>query len=187
MKPIMNGKIYDHLIDGWNVSWESKDQYRHWCRQVKDDKWDTLLVIMFNPGSLSGGGSNLSKDTTLRILREVTGSAKLNSFIVNLFDYASPSTQDLFNNWHLRDSSDLIFNNLNKKEFSAFILAYGNYENWGEQDDAIKERASLVLLALSDLKEIILPKNKSGTPKHPMSWQRQKLKPQISIILQKNI
>ena len=47
--------------------------------------------------------------------------------------------------------------------------------------------ASLVLLALSDLKEIILPKNKSGTPKHPMSWQRQKLKPQISIILQKNI
>jgi hypothetical protein len=184
--PLLNGTVYSHQIDGWTVSWESKKTYRHWCHQVKDLTWRNLLVIMFNPGSLSGDGSNLSKDTTLRILREVGQAANQNTFIVNLFDYASPSPENLFNNWHLRDSDALIFYKLKSINLSSFILAYGDYENWGRQNQAIKERALLAQNAVSHLHEIALPKNNSGTPKHPMTWQRQKLKPYIAELLVAN-
>ena len=34
-------------------------------------------------------------------------------------------------------------------------------------------------LRCSNLPEIVLPRNNSGTPKHPISWQREKLKPDI--------
>jgi hypothetical protein len=186
MPPLLNGTVYSHQIDGWSVSWESNESYRHWCHQVKAPSWKNLLVIMFNPGSLSGNGSNLSKDTTLRILREVCGNAKFNPFIVNLFDFASPSPDELFNSWQKRDGQNLIYPELRNIEFSALVSAYGDYENWGIQDIAIKERINFAKESLKYIKEIPLPKNKSGTPKHPMTWQRQKLKPQITELLSKN-
>ena len=181
--PIMNGNVYEHAIDGWRVSWESSGQHRHWCRQVKDESWKTLLVVMFNPGSLSGGGVGLSKDLTLRILREVTGGAELNSFVINLYDYADPKVQNLFNNWSLRDGSHLIYDYLNLKDFCGFIMAYGDYQNWGQQNESIKERILLVKKSLSELKQIDLKPNSSGTPKHPVTWQRQKYKPEFIRIL----
>ena len=80
---------------------------------------------------ISCNGENLKKDTTLRILREVCEQAKLNPFIINLFDYASPSPDDLFENWSEKDAETLIFDKLNNINFKAYITAYGDYENWG--------------------------------------------------------
>jgi hypothetical protein len=184
MDSLVNGKVYSHELDGWVVSWESSGAYRHWCHQIKNPEWNSLLVVMFNPGSLSGDGSNLYKDTTLRILREVCGEAKLNSYVVNLFDYASPSPQNLFDNWLHKDPQKLVFGELPISIFNGYICAYGDYENWGQRDSEIMERQVLVKGHLESLNEIVLPKNNSGTPKHPMVWQRQKLKPEISALLQ---
>ena len=183
MNPVLNGKVYSHELDGWLVSWESESEYRHWCHQTNDGSTENLLVVMFNPGSLSGDGKNLRKDTTLRILREVCRPAGFNPFIVNLFDYASPSPGELFSNWEKRDGGGLIYPSLGGVKFSAFIMAYGDYENRGERDNEIKERIALVKSIFSGVRETILPKNSSGTPKHPMTWQRQKLKPTISKLL----
>ena len=77
---------------------------------------------------ISCNGENLKKDTTLRILREVCEQAKLNPFIINLFDYASPSPDDLFENWSEKDAETLIFDKLNNINFKAYITAYGDYE-----------------------------------------------------------
>jgi len=109
MNQIIKGKVYSHELDGWLVSWESESEYRHWCHQTNENFVENLLVVMFNPGSLSGDGKNLRKDTTLRILREVCGPAGVNPFVVNLFDYASPSPDELFSNWEKRDGCGLIF------------------------------------------------------------------------------
>jgi len=179
----MNGNVYTHQLDDWSISWESKNLYRHWCHQIRNKDWGNILVVMFNPGSLSGNGENLKKDTTLRILREVCGQAKLNPFIINLFDYASPSPDDLFENWNEKDAETLIFDKLKNVNFKAYITAYGDYENWGLKDNEIKDRALLIHSTFSNIQEIILPKNKSGSPKHPMIWQRQKLKPVIIKLL----
>lgn len=138
---------------------------------------------MFNLGSLSGDGSNLSKDTTLRILREVCGAAKLNPYILNLFDYASPSPDELFSNWCQKDATQLVFDRVPLSIFNSYTLAYGDYENLGQRDSEIKNRQDLVHHHLKQLSEIVLPKNNSGTPKHPMVWQRQKIKSDISALL----
>jgi hypothetical protein len=185
--PLLNGEIYSHTVNEWSVSWESSLGYRHWCHQIKNPTWANLLVIMFNPGSLSGDGSNLSKDTTLRILREVCGDANLNPFIVNLFDLASPSPIYVFDNWQKRDAEALVFDKLPLEAFKYFILAYGDYENLGRQDDDIRMRQIALLERIKSITEIELPKNKSGTPKHPMIWQRQKIKHQITSILRQSM
>lgn len=183
MQSINNGQVYEQSVDGWDVSWESNGIYRHWCHQIKNNEWDNLLVVMFNPGSLSGSGSNLRKDTTLRILRNVCAPARLNPYIVNLFDYASPSTNSLFNNWHIRDSDSLIFDKLELSKFRAFVMAYGNYENRSDHGQDIRVRVELIRVALGGLQEIILPKNSEGTPKHPMRWQREKTIPKMASLL----
>lgn len=183
MSPLLNGNVFSHELDGWLVSWESESYYRHWCYQTHDGLTENLLVVMFNPGSLSGDGKNLRKDTTLRILREVCKPAGFNPFVVNLFDYASPSSDELFLNWEQRDGRGLIYEKLGGVKFSAFIMAYGNYENRGERGNEIKERIALVRSFVSGIREITLPKNITGTPKHPMVWQRQKLKADISKLL----
>lgn len=182
-KSLLAGECYFHELNDWQISWESDGNYRHWCHQAKEGFKKNLLVVMFNPGSLSHDGANLRKDTTLRILREVCEPAKLNPFIVNLFDFANPSANMLFANWEKRDGTSLIFNKLETIKFSAYISAYGDYENSCEYDTEIKNRIALVKSNLLGIREIILPLNKSGTPKHPMTWQRQKLKSEISQLL----
>jgi hypothetical protein len=183
MQSSLNGTVFSHILDGWDISWESSGVYRHWCHQIKSEFWPNLLVIMFNPGSLSGDGKNLRRDTTLRILREVCDSGQINPFVTNLFDYASPSPSDLFVNWNKRDAECLVFDLIGHLNFAGYIMAYGDYENCGQRDQEIKDRSKLVRTKLVHLKEISLPKNKSGTPKHPMIWQRQNLKPEIVNIL----
>ncbi|CAN7411107.1 DUF1643 domain-containing protein [Duganella sp. LjRoot269] len=183
MKSLLGGEIYSYDLDGWCVEWESTTDYRHWCQQSKTGFEENLLVVMFNPGSLNSDGRNLRRDTTLRILREVCEPISVNIFVVNLFDFASPAPDELFANWPKRDSHELVFAKLRSMKFSAIIRAYGDYENRGERDAEIKERISFVNSIFSNLKEIALPKNSSGTPKHPMIWQRQMLKPEISALL----
>lgn len=187
MKSLLGGEIYSYDLDGWCVEWESATDYRHWCQQSKTGFEENLLVVMFNPGSLNGDGRNLRRDTTLRILREVCEPIGVNIFVVNLFDFARPAPDELFTNWSKRDSHDLVFAKLQDMKFSAFISAYGDYENRGQRDTEIKERISFVNYIFSGVKEITLPKNSSGTPKHPMSWQRQRLKPEITALLAKGM
>ncbi|WP_159069480.1 DUF1643 domain-containing protein [Neisseria subflava] len=186
MNPIMGGNIYSATLDGWEISWESQKEYRHWCIQKKSNNNRTLLVIMFNPGSLSGDGRNLSGDTTLRILREVCGNAGFNQVILNLFDYANPQTAPLFSNWEKRDlNSNLIFEHLSEFKYDNYIMAYGSYQSDLLYEKDILERINLIQNMLKKDKEIELPRNQNGTPKHPTVWQRQKLKPDITRILSK--
>lgn len=178
----MNGKVYHAELDGWNISWESQGEYRHWCIQHKPKNTKTLLVIMFNPGSLNADGKNLSRDTTLRILREVCGEAGFNQIILNLFDYADPKSEGLFVNWDKKDSENLVFDRISEFEYDYYIMAYGSYEFGGMYGDEIRNRIKLIQSLLRN-KEILLPRNTNGTPKHPTVWQRQKLKPEIIQIL----
>ena len=187
MKSLMGGKIYSVLLDDWEISWESQKEYRHWCIQKKTDNKKTLLVIMFNPGSLSGDGKNLSRDTTLRVLREVCGNAGFNQLILNLFDYANPKTAPLFSNWEKRDlNSNLIFEHLSEFKYDNYIMAYGSYQSNPSYEKDISERINLIQNILEKDKEIKLPRNQNGTPKHPKVWQHQKLKPDITEILSKH-
>lgn len=187
MNPIMGGNIYSATLDGWEISWESQKEYRHWCIQEKPDNKKTLLAIMFNPGSLSGDGKNLSRDTTLRILREVCGDAGFNQIILNLFDYANPQTAPLFSNWEKRDlNGSLIFNHLSEFKYDNYIMAYGSYQTDPSYANDILERINLIQSILAKDKEIKLPTNQNGTPKHPTVWQRQKLKSDITEILSKH-
>lgn len=183
MQAIMNGKVYKHIISDWEVSRESYGEYRHWCYQYHKNNTKTLLVIMFNPGSLSGDGSNLTQDTTLRILREVCGQAQFNTWVINLFDYADPNAEGIFENWHKRDreNSPLIYEYLDKFPYDNYIFAYGGFG--GEFQDQINARISMIKSLLPKDKEILLIKNQNGTPKHPIVWQRQKLKPSIIELL----
>lgn len=180
---VIEREVYQYALGSWTVSWESDGKYRQWCHQRHSDFQEDLLVVMFNPGSLCADATKLQRDTTLRILREVCEPVRVNPYVVNLFNFATPSPDELFANWSQRDSDELPFLNLKGKKFAAFIMAYGDYENRGERSMEIKERISLARAALSHLVEIVLPKNVSGSPKHPITWQRQRLKLAISSIL----
>ena len=179
----LQGQLFKRSIDGWEVSWLSEGTYRHWCRQILKPEWPTLLVLMFNPGSLSGSGAGLPRDTTLRILREVGSAAGFNIYVINLFDYASPRPSDLFDNWARRDGRRLHYTELALDQFTAYVSAYGNYLGWVAWRSDIDARVREVQAALANLPEIALPKNGNGTPKHPMVWQRQKLKPTIASLI----
>lgn len=185
MRSLMNGDVYQSEVDGWTISWESKDEYRHWCIQGRPENAKNLLVIMFNPGSLNKDGKNLSRDTTLRILREVCGNAGFNQIILNLFDYSDPDSEGLFANWDKRDSEQLVFNKISEFKYDYYIMAYGSYQ-FGIYGDEIKERIAYIR-SLIQGQEIVLPKNADGTPKHPKVWQMQKLKGSITQILSQYI
>ncbi|MCL6100242.1 MAG: DUF1643 domain-containing protein [Bacteroidetes bacterium] len=185
MKQILNGKVYAHQVGKWIISWESDGNYRHWCYQKHPSNNKDVLVVMLNPGSLSGDGKNLTKDTTLRILREVFGDTGCNPFIVNLFDLATPSTAEFFKNWENRDSKLLVYSKLKEKNYCGIIYAYGDYEQVEDQGLDILKRIKLVRGILNYLPEINLPKNNSGSPKHPILWQRQKIKAEIKTLIKK--
>lgn len=183
MNSILDGKVYSYQLEEWCVAWESKGEYRHWCSQSHPRNDKVVIVVMLNPGSLSGDGRNLTKDTTLRILREVFYGSGFNPFVINLFDLATPSPDDLFDNWKKRDSNSLIYSAIRGKDFSGILYAYGDYEHSDEYGPEILTRIRLVRDNFSHLTEIVLPKNQNGTPKHPIMWQRQKIKLQIESIL----
>ena len=64
-------------------------------------------------------------------------------------------------------------------------MAYGSYQSDPLYEKDILERINLIQNMLKKDKEIKLPRNQNGTPKHPTIWQRQKLKPDITGILSK--
>ena len=180
---LLNGTVYTREVDGWSISWESNGAYRHWCFQQHPANDRTILVVMLNPGSLQGDGKDLTKDTTLRILREVFETTGLNPFIINLFDLATPSPKELFSNWGKRDSDKLIYENIKHEHFSGILYAYGDYGVADVDYPEIADRIGLVKRNFKRLPEVELPQNIDGTPKHPMGWQRQKMKPQIKTII----
>jgi hypothetical protein len=180
-KALLEGTIYSSSeIDGWTVTWEGDEHYRHWCLQEKHGQEKSqILVVMLNPGSLRGGGENLRKDTTLRILRNVFSPSKYCCLVVNLFDFAG-QPKDFFGNWGLRDkNSQLVYNSLlNAFHVKGAIFAYGDYENEVKEKISIgiKSRIYLVRETLSQRRIPIIdsPKNLSGTPMHPRVWQIKK-------------
>ncbi len=172
---MLQGLISTKDYDGWQIDWEHLDSYRFWCKQSHPSNSKVAAIVMLNPGSLSGNGANLSKDTTLRILRELFKETSYNPFIINLFNLATPKPNILFERWEERDHKEFHITSLPQKEFAAVMYAYGDYENRKNYSLDIKERISEIQTYLSDIPEIVVPKNKSGTPKHPIPIQHQSL------------
>jgi hypothetical protein len=183
MESILRGTIYTHTLDNWEISWKSEGEYRHWCFQKHPQNSSLALVVMLNPGSLSRDGKNLKKDATLRILREVFNNTGLNPFIINLFDYATPSPKQLFQDWFKKDSNDFVYSHIKYLGFKGVVFAYGDYERIQDYGHEIKRRVNLIRAEFSSIPQIEVPLNKNGTPMHPMSWQRRKLKGAINQII----
>jgi hypothetical protein len=173
MSSIMGGTVFCHHIDGWDVAWESSGEYRHWCRQTRRTHSESVLAVLMNPGSLSGDGSNLRRDTTLRILRVVGQRASINWVIVNLFDLATPKPGELHVRWRHRDSNALVFEVLDLQDVPFVLFAHGNVGAEHEADS--RSRITTVRSAFAPLREIHIPRTKAGHPVHPMNWQRQRL------------
>jgi len=185
-KLLLNGNFKSKEIDNWSVSWETYGNYRHWCRQYKtinlSDK--DILIIMFNPGSLTGNGERLGSDTTLRILRTVFENLQYNCLVTNLFDYSTTKPADLISEkWQEidREGIPLIYERLNYDKIVAYMFAYGNYETWeGVERNCITKRVKLIKNFLTGIPEIKYIENKDSlTPKHPYTWQTEKLIPTV--------
>ena len=161
MEALLGGSIFHRSIDGWQVSWESRGDYRHWCIQEKPSHSSRLLVVMKNPGSLRGDGADLTRDTTLRILRNVGDKLALNQLVVNFFDYAATKLQTLHDNrasaivigqgWFIRS---LI-------QCRSVLFAYGNFDVDHYSD--YSARISLIRRTFKSLPEIRgIPTTKAG-------------------------
>lgn len=176
---VEGAEIYNKNLSGWSICWECEGPYRHWCLQEQENKADIALIVMFNPGSLRGDGKYIKKDTTLRILREVFDKTGFSPLVVNLFDFSTTSTAELFSNWCRKDSETLIYSRLDFTVIKAVLYAYGDYQNGSTEGPDIVRRIEYVKQCFSDIPEIIVSKNKSGTPKHPLAWQRERLKSRV--------
>ncbi len=171
-----NAKLYSKYLDNWKISWESEGQYRHWCLQQYICHTSIILVVMFNPGSLSRDGRDLKKDTTLRILREVFEESQFSPLIVNLYDYSTSSPAVFFSHWNKRDSTTSIYSRLDYSKIKGVLSDYGDYQFKSIKGLDIEERIGFVKKHLENIPEVVSPKNKTQSPKHPLSWQREKLK-----------
>jgi hypothetical protein len=177
MTSILGGAVFQHQIDGWELSWESAGPYRHWCRLTRPGHRETILVEMKNPGSLSRDGSNLRKDTTLRILRVVGEQASVNWLVVNLFDFAAAKPAELHENWPARDAGALVFDKLNLHELQFALFAHGDVPRDYKTD--YEGRIATIRAAFQSLPRIATPTTKTGQPGHPTNWQRQLRIPEV--------
>ncbi|MCX7874897.1 MAG: DUF1643 domain-containing protein [Melioribacteraceae bacterium] len=150
--------------------WESNDNYRHWCLQKHPQNKKLVLVVLFNPGSLSFDGANLSKDTTLRILRYAFINSGLNPLVINLFDYATPKRHLLFANWDLRDYKLLVYEKLLSFDIYGILYAFGNIDEDKKYMGLIESRIQKIKSIYSNVPEI----NLSIKSKHPIRWQIEK-------------
>jgi len=179
--PLLGGVIHCRELDGWDIRWEADGTYRHWCSQVRRDNFNGrfIAVCLFNPGSLSGDGTNLRRDTTLRILRDVFSSTAYGCIVLNLFDRATPKPSELFSTWSERDkaNSRLIYD-LVSNLIVASIPAYGDYENHPDPTKAHEIRSRITVLKTwrAGFASIESPRNDNGTPMHVMRWQIKGLK-----------
>jgi hypothetical protein len=173
----MGGEIFARDLDGWHVSWESAGAHRHWCVQRKPGHRERIVVVLKNPGSLSGDGRDLRRDTTLRILRRVGEAVRADWLIVNLFDYAAPDPRDLHANWLRRDRRSLVFPRLDLRGARFLVVAHGDFGV--DHARAFAARAAFVRKALAPLREIAIPRTKAGNGVHPINWQRLRLLPRV--------
>jgi len=170
-----NGTIYSKSLGSWSISWESSEDYRFWCLQEHPSNSRIVAIVMLNPGSLSGAGENLNQDTTLRVLRDFFEGTSFNPYVINLFNLATPKPHVLFEKWERRDHPSFSYQELPIARFSAVMYAYGNYENGDDYPTQIQERIAAVRDVLHGIPEIAVPRNQSGTPKHPLTAQQQGL------------
>jgi Protein of unknown function (DUF1643) len=176
-KPKLGGTVFQHTLADWEIAWESNGDYRHWCIQERHSHSKSIVIVMKNPGSLSGDGANLKKDTTLRILRIVGESTGVNWLVLNLFDCATPKPQELHDNWDRRDSEKLIYPYIRKSDYRFIMFAHGDLDAVRRTD--YTERVTLVRKSFASLCDIPIPTTKSGNPVHPMNWQRGKFIDQV--------
>ena len=128
MKALLGGTVLRKEIDGWRVSWESSDHYRHWCLQQRRGHPDRGIVVMKNPGSLSRDGVGLRRDTTLRILRRVGEAVRVDWLVLNLFDFAAPRLRDFHTNWHRRNAPGSVYTRIDLRKYDFVIFAHGDFQ-----------------------------------------------------------
>lgn len=174
---LLGGKVFEHSIDGWLVTWESRGPYRHWASLRRPEFDREILVVMKNPGSLSGNGSNLRRDSTLRVLRKFGDAVRTNLMVANLFDFADPKLDGLHANWKRRDAARLIYPHLAKRNYRGILYAHGDPEPMFRTDYV--ERIAHVRAVFKGIPEIAGPKTKAGNPVHTLNWQRQNLIPKV--------
>ena len=174
----MGGRVFRRDLDGWSVSWESAGAYRHWCVQEKPAHRRRVMLVLKNPGSLSDDGTQLRRDTTLRILRHVGETAGIDWLIVNLFDFAAPNPRDLHANWARRDAQALVFGRLPLGEEECLMFAHGDFGP--DRARAYRRRIALIRGLFASLREIRIPQTKAGNGLHPINWQRMRLIPSVT-------
>jgi len=173
MRPLLGGRVYQYELEGWNIVWESRGNYRHWCTQTHERFDRHVLVVMKNPGSLRGDGTDLRRDTTLRILRDVGRETKCSWHIVNLFDFAAARSDELYSNWSRRDGRALVYRKIRTRNFCGVLFAHGDSPK--DFQTAYQKRIAFVRTTFKALPEIQIPTTKAGNPVHPMNWQRNGL------------
>jgi hypothetical protein len=183
---LLNGHIYHHNLDGWDIRWEADGPYRHWCTQIREESPHSQLIlfIVLNPGILLDDGKNLRGDMGLGMIRSVLTGAPFGSLVLNLFDLATPYPAGLFDAWNARDKprSRLIHDLIPTARIAARMMAYGDYENKlpPPRSTDIKHRIERVDACFSAIPLIATPLNPNNTPKHIRRWQVENLKDRIS-------
>lgn len=174
-KPLLEGNLYSKDIDGWCVSWESNLTYRHWCYQSHPNNDKSILLVLFNPGSLSTTGNKLSQDKTLRILRKVFLSTGISPFIINLFDYANTDENELYSHWGKRDYKYLIYERLMNYDFIRIVFAYGKIDSSDPHFSDLTSRINLIKDTFRHLKELKI----DNCTAHPRRWELERSKERI--------
>jgi hypothetical protein len=179
-KPLLNGRLHRSSIDNWDVFWETNENYRHWCFQKYSDNDETALFILFNPGTLKNNPDKLSSDPTLRILREVCYKSGINPFVINLFDYCTPSYIELNQNWDKRDYKFLVFEKLLSLKFIFSIYAYGLIDLKDKNYYEIISRINLIKDTFKNIPQLDFDNSKTT---HPRRWEIEKKKENIHNVL----
>lgn len=183
---MFGGTYCTQTLGEWQISWESVGLHRLWCHQTRRDAKHTVCVVMFNPGSLSGDGKHLTKDTTLRFIRNAMPDTAA-ALILNLFTRATPDPSDLIANWHERDCDGFDITVFRSKPIDALVYAYGDIGQAGTKNlllkSAIRRRIDEIEEVLENIPQLQLPEilitQKHGNPMHPKPWN---LKRQIEIV-----
>jgi hypothetical protein len=175
--PQFGGSLHEGTVNGWRVTWEAKGAHRLWCYQSNGAASRVVCVVAFNPGSLSGVGENLPRDTTLRNIRDAMPSGT-GTLVLNLFTLATTAPPKLFANWTNRDCRGFDVGQLASAPCHAVMFAYGDIgqcrEYGPKYGELVKERIAIVRRALAGWPEIAIPTTgKLKNPAHPMNWRRQ--------------
>jgi Protein of unknown function (DUF1643) len=194
---LFGGDFYTQALGDWQVSWESLGLHRLWCHQTRENARHTVCVVMFNPGSLSGDGKDLAKDTTLRFIRNAMPDTAA-TLVLNLFTRATPDPVDLLSNWSERDCEKFDITAFQSKKIDALIYAYGDIgQNESKNHrfkSLIQDRIRKVKEVLGKFPQLTLPEilitKKLGNPKHPKHWnilqQIEVVKGELASLLHKD-